>query len=292
MIRYLKYNEIDIQKYNNCIESSINSRIYAFSWYLDCVADNWDALVLNDYEAVMPLPYSRLKRSFFINKIVQPPFCQQLGVFSELNISDEILKEFIHQFLKLKPITYNFNSKNKVVNNLKKHFFYKKNNYELDLPQTLIEIRGNYYKDLQKNLRKADKKNLNLSTKVSFDDFIFLKQMSKSHKIKNKHLKVMKELMEELTLRTCGKINGVELNNKIIASAFVSDSKNRRIILFSVTTEEGRKLGAMSYLYNTIIMDCSPKIKIFDFGGSMIPTVARFFKSFGSKQINYYNFNN
>ena len=63
MIQYLKNNEIDIEKYDNCIKSSLNSRIYAFSWYLNIVADNWDVLVLNDYEAVMPLPFLKRKRN-------------------------------------------------------------------------------------------------------------------------------------------------------------------------------------------------------------------------------------
>ncbi len=37
MIRYLKRLELDIEKCNLCIENSKNSRIYAFSWYLDIV---------------------------------------------------------------------------------------------------------------------------------------------------------------------------------------------------------------------------------------------------------------
>jgi hypothetical protein len=44
-------------KYDTCMAQSLNSRIYAFSWYLDAVADHWDVLVYGDYEAVMPLPW-------------------------------------------------------------------------------------------------------------------------------------------------------------------------------------------------------------------------------------------
>ena len=69
MIRYIRRKEIDIAKYDACIETAINARIYAYSWYLDIVADNWDILVLNDYEAVMPLPW----RSKYFIKYVYPP---------------------------------------------------------------------------------------------------------------------------------------------------------------------------------------------------------------------------
>ena len=67
MIRYLTENEIDFKKYDQCIANALNSRIYAYSWYLDIVADkNWDVLVLNDYEAVMPMPK---RKRYFINYI-------------------------------------------------------------------------------------------------------------------------------------------------------------------------------------------------------------------------------
>ena len=70
MIHYVKREDLEVAKYNDCIENSIQSRIYAFSWYLDIVADNWDVLVLNDYEAVMPVPF---RRKFGVN-YVYPPF--------------------------------------------------------------------------------------------------------------------------------------------------------------------------------------------------------------------------
>ena len=79
MIRCLKRNEIDVEKYNTCIKNAVQSNIYAFSWYLDIVTDNWAVLVLNDYEAVMPLPW---KQKYFIKYVTQPLWTLQLGVFS------------------------------------------------------------------------------------------------------------------------------------------------------------------------------------------------------------------
>ena len=34
--------QIDFNKYDACIAAAINSRIYAYSWYLDAVCDDWD----------------------------------------------------------------------------------------------------------------------------------------------------------------------------------------------------------------------------------------------------------
>jgi hypothetical protein len=71
-IKYLSREELDDVKYNNCIAESTQSNVYAFSWYLDIVSDQWSALILNDYEAVMPLTWnSKFK---FLNYAIQPFF--------------------------------------------------------------------------------------------------------------------------------------------------------------------------------------------------------------------------
>ena len=80
MIQYVKRKYLDEDKYNFCIENSIQSKVYAFSLYLDIVADNWDVLVLNDYKAVMPIPWNK---KFLLKYSLQPFFCQQLGVYSK-----------------------------------------------------------------------------------------------------------------------------------------------------------------------------------------------------------------
>ena len=36
-----------------------NGLIYAYSFYLDTMAKHWDAFILNDYEAVMPLTWNK-----------------------------------------------------------------------------------------------------------------------------------------------------------------------------------------------------------------------------------------
>ncbi len=46
LIKYIQREHLDEEKYNDCIENSIQSNSYAFSWYLDIVCDNWDVLVL------------------------------------------------------------------------------------------------------------------------------------------------------------------------------------------------------------------------------------------------------
>ena len=80
MITYIKRKDLEVEKYDACIENALQSRVYAFSWYLDIVADNWDVLVLDDYKAVMPIAW---KKKYFIKYVYPPLWLLELGVFSQ-----------------------------------------------------------------------------------------------------------------------------------------------------------------------------------------------------------------
>ena len=69
-IRYVAHNELDKSKWDDCIETASNGIVFAYSWYLDAVCDNWDALVLNEYEAVFPITKkSKFGLNYFFNPI-------------------------------------------------------------------------------------------------------------------------------------------------------------------------------------------------------------------------------
>jgi len=292
MIQYLKNNEIDIEKYDNCIKSSRNSRIYAFSWYLNIVADNWDVLVLNDYEAVMPLPFLKRKRNFFLNKIDQPPFCQQLGIFSNFEIYKEQFEFFILSFLNMKPRSYNFNAFNFDTIDVIKNKINGKINFELSLIDTYDFIKENYSKNLKRNISKAKKSDLKVIKGVSLQNLISLKKVSVNHKIPIRNLNKLEKLIQELTSRNLGFIYGTYLKEELVSASFLINYNKRLIHLFSANTEKGKIYGGISLLFDTIIQEHITENEIFDFEGSMIPGVAKFFRSFGAKQINYFSFKN
>ena len=81
-IRFIKNNIIDKKKWDLCVEGSVNRTHYALSWYLDIVADKWDAVVYGDYELIFPVTYKNIIPFIPAIKIIsQPMFCQQLGFF-------------------------------------------------------------------------------------------------------------------------------------------------------------------------------------------------------------------
>lgn len=90
MIRYLKNNEIDVKKWDACVEQSPNGLLYASSFFLNNLC-MWDALVLNDYEAVMPLPK---RKKWGVEYIYNPAYAAQCGVTGN-NINTEIIQPLI-----------------------------------------------------------------------------------------------------------------------------------------------------------------------------------------------------
>ena len=78
-INYLTYQQIDKTKWDACISHADNGLIYAYSFYLDAMAKNWDALVLNDYEVVMPLTWNK---KYGVHYLYQPAFTACLGIFA------------------------------------------------------------------------------------------------------------------------------------------------------------------------------------------------------------------
>ena len=91
MIRYIAHNQIDKQRWDECIAQSPDGLIYAWSWYLDVVHPGWEALVEDDYETVMPLAPGR---KFGINYLFQPFFTQKFGVLGKKEVSEAKIKEF------------------------------------------------------------------------------------------------------------------------------------------------------------------------------------------------------
>ena len=152
-IKYIHREHLDEEKYNQCIDTSIQSKIYAFSWYLDIVCEQWGVLVLHDYDAVMPVPW----RKKYGIKYVYPPFwVLQLGVYTKEAIDEN--KFLTHLFYKFKFVELRMNTHNNF--ELYPEFLQLKQCQKLVLNTTYSSILSKYRKDRKKDLQKATTANL------------------------------------------------------------------------------------------------------------------------------------
>lgn len=287
MIRYLKHSEIDKQKWDKCIRRSVNGIIYANSWYLDLFSENWDALVENEYERVFPLTW---RKKFGIHYLYQPVFTQQLGVFSRNILSTEVVQSFLEAIPpKFKFAEINLNSYNKLdSSSIEKQEML---NHELDLIKTYDQHYRSYSTNLKRNLKKAAGSGLTIMKTMKPEPIIEMFRMNRGRNIgslKNEDYMKLQRLMYTCIYKDRGQIWGAfNKYNELVAGAFFLISNNKVIFLFSGTNKKARELRAMPLLIDTFIRQNSRTNLTFDFEGSNDENLARFYKSFGSKEIRY-----
>ena len=290
MIKYLLHTQIDKQKWDQCISNSFNGIIYAYSWYLDTVCTGWEALVENDYERVFPLT-GRKKAG--INYLFQPIFSQQLGVFSINKLNEDIIEEFIAKIPeKFLFAEINLNTFNKINSN--KHTAYPYLTHELDLIPSYEKIYFNYSENTKRNIKQAEKSDLSLTNNITAESIIHLFRKNKGKDIKtlnDKDFLVFQKLINICLLKKIAHIRGVLTNEKkLCAGAIFVETHKKVIFLFSATNNDAKASGAMSFLINAFIKENAQHNLTLDFEGSNNPNLARFYKSFGSKECNYYHY--
>ncbi len=289
MIKYLKHEDINFKLWDKCIENSINGYIYAYSWYLNIVAGEWDAIVEDNYVRVFPLPY---RKKYGIKYIYQPPFTQQLGLFSSTLQGLAKLHEFIIAIPKeFKLVEINLN-KFYQLHSRKEYFLVENTNIELELTADYKTLTSKYSKNLKRNIKKAHNNNLQLNKHVKPEDLISLFKANKGDELKiyshDDYVKLgrlMYMLLHKGKAIIYGAMSGE--NNLLAAAIFLRDHQ-RYIFLFSGLSNKGKEMAAMPFIINEFIDEFSYSQMILDFEGSNNTNLARFYKSFGAKEFKYY----
>ncbi len=282
-IKYIKNKDIDKRKWDNCIELSHNGMIYGFSWYLDSISDNWDALVLDDYQAIMPLPW--VKR-YGLSTIYQPCFCQQLGVFyygDDENMYKFFIKKIPFWFFK---IAISFNTKCKIDKKFK-----KKINHILPINLPYHNISKSYKPDLVRYLKTPTPFLYleNFNTKEIINFYIKFYQ----HKVPQISLPIydkLSKLCDELALRN--KLYSFSLvNNEGELIAFELGAYHHKTVhrILAGSHPEYKKFRLNHHLLDYIIRIHSEKYDYLDFEGSEIESIAYFNRKFNPTETHYYN---
>ena len=284
MIRLIHSTSLDVQKYDTCISESQQSLVYAYSWYLDIVCDSWSVLVLDDYMAVMPIPY---RKKYFIHYVYPPLWILQLGLFSKdrkIKISEFI----VYLNKKFRFIELRLNSENSFtekVSNLRVMNF-----QELPLKKEMAEIRKSYQSDRRKDLKKADRYGL-VGTWV--DDprpliELFRRNVGqRTPEIQSRDYLNLEQLINSCIEKKKGELLSIYEKDQLVASAFFLKHQKTVTILCSSTDFSNRDHGANTFLIDLAIQKFKGEFDVFNFGGSSMESIAKYFFSFGSQQRNY-----
>ncbi|MEO6127636.1 MAG: hypothetical protein ABIP30_04770 [Ferruginibacter sp.] len=259
------------------------------SFFLDCMAANWDGLVLNDYEAVMPLTW---KKKWAIKYLYQPTFIQQGGIYFCGRLTKNIFKEFFIQLEKhfrfAEIALSHANMQMAATLDCQKK---EKVNFIVPLKKNYEALHKSYLPNFTKSLRRIKKFNLQYSTSQDYTsaiemykEYYFKKLGSATDKDFKGLIKVCKTFNNENKL-VMRQVFSVDEN--LLAVVILLKEAGRLYNIISCITEKGKKLEANYFLYDKIIEEFAGQQLILDMEGSDKKGIADFYEKLNPLNENY-----
>ena len=279
---FIPYKDIDKLKWDACICSAANRLIYARPFYLDIMSENWDALVLNDYEAVMPLTW---KKKLRIKYLYQPAFIQQGGIFSKLVVSQKVMNYFLDvafDHFRFAEITFNY--ANCIIPDDKKIKWSVRANYIIDLNNDYVSIFKSYDPGFIKSLKRVNKFSLEYIASPDYAGIIQLyKELYSSRLpyIKQKDYKNFEKICAILAMED-KVITRLAFNQEkeLVAAVVLLADGNRLYNIVSCITNAGKKIEANYFLYDKLIAEFAGRYLNLDLEGSDVKGISAFYKKF------------
>jgi hypothetical protein len=289
LVNHLLHTEIDKEKWDNALQNSHNSMVYANSWYLDAMCPYWEALVIDNYAYIMPIP---VKNKFGIKYIYQPFLTAQLGIFSQHTISLEITELFFKQLEQV--ANYAEYDCNYACPILKQNCTIRQN-YILPFNGTQLPYKAhalNYKRLAIRKLNKAAQANLSISYTINSALILDLckannikKQINYASHVYNDAALMLKHAQQLGILYTIGAVNP---NGQLLASIAYLCYNNRIFSLIAGNVDAGNACGAFYFVLDALIQRYANTNYVLDFEGSDIEGIAFVFKNLGGQPQPYY----
>lgn len=270
MIRRLRHSEIDFLRYQKCLETSVEQNFYAQPLVLNHLCPQWELLVKNDYEFVMPVP---VRRKYGFKFAIMPLFCQQLGISGpsvDFSVHDEFLS-FLQGNYRVAYYAFHYSNRFSISLNQRKNYCIAPNSY----PQ---QYRS-YLKGRKSAVKSAQ--DLHLLRPQLEDVLLFIKKHIKGLDKKTDSEKFFTYL-NYLNSHKILSLYGAANDGVLITLAVTISTHNRLALLQLVNNEEFRSNNGASFIIDQLLRD-HLATHTFDFMGSSIRGIEIFFKSFGSE---------
>ena len=280
--------------------------IFSKGWWLDATAgeENWDvALITSDGEIIASMPYMIKKKLGFL-KLTQPTLTPKLGPWikksnlknvNQLKREKDLMNKLIDQLPRFSDFSQNWHYE--YTNWLPFYWrdFTQTTKYSYLLPRNLDTKE--IWKGLAESARREIRKAKNRYSLIIRDD-LSIKEFLKLN-LKTFTSKGLKIPYSESFIY---KLDSICEKQKLRKILIAEDSEGRRHAAVYIVWDEKyvyylmggadpylRKSGAFSFcMWEAICFSINSK-KSFDFEGSMIEPVERFFRSFGAIQTPYFS---
>jgi hypothetical protein len=286
-IELIARQNIEPTRWDQCVANAPNESPLAYSWVLDHLSPQWNGLIFNDYEGVMPLPSTH---HIGLNIIQMPYEVLTLGIFTK---SDNLRLLFPYIFDHPLMANYRFISYNGSPSSSKitaSAGITIKQTYRLDLNKPYTELVSQFSESHRRNIRKFYKTNLEILNNQHPEAFTKLTtevaQTRPELYITPAYQKGFDAMVKEALFRKMGCEYSVEFDHQIIATAFFLKG-TKKCIPFHLANTKGHSMKASFALIDHFIRTHAEEDIYIDFAGSIIPNVAEFNRRFGAFPQNY-----
>ena len=292
------------EEYRQLCETEESIPVFSRDWWLDaaCGENNWDVFLIKEKDKIQAaLPYYLLRPHI----ISMPAYTQTMGVWyapysddtkyisaqerrqslckqiiTQLKPFRSFLQNFYYDFTDWLPFYWQGYSQTTRYTYLLK---------DLKNPDRLLE---NMSQQTRRNIRKA-KEQFQITVKqgIPVDDFLhILSQTFERQQKKNKQdINALCRLIEVCRERNQGELwGGYDLQGQLHAAVFVVWQKQSAWYIAGGGDPALRHSGAHSLVLWEAIQYVAGFTDVFDFEGSMMPGVERFFREFGGIQTSYF----
>ncbi|MDH6533904.1 hypothetical protein M2101_000556 [Parabacteroides sp. PM5-20] len=304
----------DKDKYRLLCNTEKSIPLFSRDWWLDivCGEANWDVLWIEQkgqVQAVLPfyVPYKGLKTGFRQQRkgfISMPPYTQTMGPWfapiakdtkytTELGLRQALCKQFTER---LQSYTFFLQNFHYDITDWLPFYWqgYKQTTrytYILSLTDT-EKVWDNMSQHTRRNINKAQEKlQIKVIKGIPVDDFLQIvkKTFKRQGKSSIPNTSILKKIIISCREREQGDIwGGYDEVGNLHAAIFVAWQESAAYYIAGGGDPAYRDSGAHSLIMWEAIRFTADKSELFDFEGSMLPGVERFFREFGAKQIPYF----
>lgn len=276
-IRYLLNHAIDKCKWNKCIDEAKNGSVYPYSFYLDHMSGQWDALVLGDYEAVMPLTWNK---KYGVHYLYQPFLTASLGVFGK-HVDANLLQNFLIQIPK-KFRYWDISLNHGNLFSLQTFDLFERMNHVLKLNLNYDDILNRYRGNVRRSINRAFESGCTVHKNIEVGQVIRLsmEQLKNVSGIREQGFIRFRNLYHYLESHNRAVTYGIiSARGQLLASGIFLFSHKRAYYILAGNHPDGRTIGASHALIDAFIRDYAHQDICLDFEGSDISRIA-FFQKF------------
>ena len=291
--------------YSQFCNEEKNIPIFSMPWWLDTVCDEgeWDvAIVEKGGQICATMPYY-IKKKYGFTLITMPKLTQTLGpyikypenqkYYKKLSWEKELMNELIDQ---LPSCDYFYQHWNYNVTNWLPFYWrdFKQTTrytYIISNKNSINSVEDEYETDIRRRRRKAAREGLSVVEESNIDMlYSLINNTFDRQQVDISFSKMyIKRIIDTCISNNAGKIYFAKSKERdYIAANFLIEDNNSIYYLLGGIDAAKRDLGGMDVIQHESIRYASSKNKVFDFEGSMVESIEKYFRSFGAIQKPYF----